>query len=336
MLRCSFQRAPSPPSRAAHEKLAFSVCMESMPRESNIRLMRVTAPPFEHPSFPDHALVDSGGAEKLERFGSVVLRRPDPQALWPRLLPDAVWNAADLCFVRESDRGGHWESRAGRALEEWTIGFGNARFLIRPTPFKHVGIFPEQASNWVLLERFATQFDGGPPRLLNLFGYTGAASVIARQAGYEVTHVDASRTMLRQARENAVASGLPEDCMRVLLEDALTFCRREVRRGSEYHVILMDPPHSGRGPKGEKWRFETGIAPLVAEAGKLLAERSFLCLSTYAIGFSPLSLANLLSGLEGGECDVRELALPEGDGERSGRYLPAGFCARWWRGLADR
>lgn len=294
---------------------------------------------YRQPAFPDHELLDSGGGEKLERFGALVLRRPDPQALWrPRLGPEA-WAAADLTFERESDRGGRWRARPGAhpaarvAEPEWEVAFGEARFLLRPTPFKHVGLFPEQAATWRLLADLRPGFGPGP-RLLNLFGYTGAASVIAAQAGFAVTHVDASRQSLAWLGENAARSGLPERALRILLEDALVFARREARRGSRYEVLLVDPPSYGRGPKGEKWELDTGLAPLVEALAELVAERALLVLSTYAVGHSPLSLANLLADLPAGRIDAGELALPESARSTGApRWLPAGFCARWSRGL---
>lgn len=293
-------------------------------------------PVFEHPPFPDHALLDSGEGEKLERFGEVVLRRPDPQALWRRRAPAELWEEAHLCFVRESDRGGRWEPAPGApaaargSRAEWPCRYAGATLLARPAPFKHVGIFPEQAANWELVRRVRPLLGDGPPRLLNLFAYTGAASVLAVQAGYEVTHVDASRSAIAWTLDNLAASGLSRDAVRVLCDDAPAFVRREARRGARYHVVLLDPPHHGRGPRGETWQFEQGIAPLVAAAGELLEERALLVLSTYAIGYSPLALVNLLQELPGGRLEAGELALPEGRGER---LLPAGFCARWTRGL---
>lgn len=291
------------------------------------------------PAFPGHALLDSGEGEKLERFGEVVLRRPDPQALWRRRLPEADWRAADLGFVRESDRGGRWEPGPGvrpflRGPEpSWTVDFRDARLVVRPTPFKHVGLFPEQAANWELVRTAGETLGhpgGAPPRLLNLFGYTGAASVLAALQGWEVTHVDASRASVAWLRENMAASGLGERAIRVFVDDALALARREVRRGSRYHAVLLDPPHYGRGPKGEKWQLETGLAPLLEAVRDLLEERSLLVLSTYAVGYSPLAFRNLLEELGGGEVSAGELALPE---QGSARLLPAGFCARWWRGL---
>lgn len=291
---------------------------------------------FEHPPFPDHVLLDSGGGEKLERFGPLLLRRPDPQALWRRRAPEALWDSAHLRFVRESDRGGRWEvgedaPQVARAPQpQWPCRFAAATFLVRPTPFKHLGLFPEQAANWAFVEELRPRFPEPRPRLLNLFAHTGVASVLAAQGGYSVTHVDASRSAIAWALDNAQASGLARDALRVICDDALAFARREVRRGARYEGILLDPPHFGRGPKGETWRLEQGLAPLVEAAGALLAERSFLVLSTYAVGYSPLAFENLLGELEGGDVSVGELALPEESGERR---LPAGFCARWARGL---
>lgn len=302
----------------------------------------VRVQPSVFPPIPlqSYELIDSGAGEKLERFGEVVLRRPDPQALWRRRRPDRDWKNADLTFVRESDRGGRWQPGPGvrpflRAAEpSWKIDHGSAKFVIRPTPFKHVGLFPEQASNWDFISRVGRELKGSgqpAPRLLNLFGYTGAASVLAAADGWEVTHVDASKQSVAWLRENIAASGLPERVMRLMVDDALGFARREVRRESKYAAILLDPPHYGRGPKGEKWQLENSLAALVESAGALLEERGVLVLSTYAVGYSPLAFQNILGDLGQGNVSVGELAVRErGDG---GRLLPAGYCARFSRGL---
>ncbi len=314
---------------------------QGRPRRSARLKPRLFAPP----PFPDHELVDSGAGEKLERFGSFTLRRPDPQALWPRRADEREWARADLAFERDPDSGGkrgRWVAgprarpELARAEPEWTIRWRGASCIVRPTPFKHVGLFPEQAANWQFVAD-ARERLGGPgerPRLLNLFGYTGIASIVAVQAGYDVTHVDASKTSLAWLKENAAASGLADNALRVLLDDALAFARREVRRGSRYHAILVDPPHFGRGPKGETWQFEDHMTPLVEALRELAAERAFLVLSTYAIGFSPLSFHNLLGALGPGRIDSGELALPEREAPGlSRRFLPCGFCARWSRGF---
>ncbi len=302
---------------------------------------------FEPPPLKAYALLDSGGSEKLERFGSVVLRRPDPQALWRKRLPETRWQAADLAFVRESDRGGRWEASPGAAREArgvepaWSVDLGSARVLVRPTPFKHVGLFPEQGSNWAAIEAVRAELgeggdDGEPPRLLNLFGYTGAASVLAARAGWSVTHVDASKAAISWAVDNAEASGLGRKGLRVVCEDALRFARREQRRGSRYAAILLDPPHYGRGPKGEVWRLEDHLAEIVEVAGDLADDRAIIILSTYAVGYSPLAFVNLFQDLGSGSTLAGELVLseePAGPDDRP-RLLPAGFCARWARGCS--
>ncbi len=309
---------------------------------------------FEAPALADYALLDSGQGEKLERFGPLTLRRPDPQALWRRRRGDEVWASADLTFVRESDRGGRWEARRGAPAEarekqpEWRVSHAGAELIIRPTPFKHVGLFPEQAANWAAIEALGAELKGGAPRLLNLFGYSGAASVLAAKAGWEVTHVDASKASITWAVDNAEASGLGRGGLRVVCEDALRFARREARRGSTYDAILMDPPHYGRGPKGEVWRLEEHLAELVEVAGQLANPAAMVILSTYAVGHSPLAFVNLFGDLDGGSVAAGELAIPEARGDSAGsaagrgdevegaarRWLPAGFCARWARGCA--
>ncbi|HIG88155.1 MAG TPA: SAM-dependent methyltransferase [Planctomycetes bacterium] len=295
-------------------------------------VLSVAVFPFE--SLADYCLLDSGAGEKLERFGDLVLARPDPQALWCRRLDQAEWDAADLHFQRESDRGGRWEAGPtapkGAAEEgfSWTVAHRGASFVLRPTPFKHVGLFPEQAGNWEWLV--------GPDQpagqsMLNLFGYTGVASVIAVAGGFQVTHVDASRQSLSWAIENLVASGLAKDSMRVICDDALAFARREVRRGKQYDAIMLDPPHYGRGPKGELWQLEAGLEALVQCALQLLAPGGRLVLSTYAVGHSPLTLQELFRAHahSGDDFAAAELALEEEQREGlNSRLLPAGFGVR--------
>ncbi len=304
---------------------------------------------FRAPRFSDYALLDSGGGEKLERLGPFVLRRPDPRALWAQRLAQADWNRADLRFELDPESGGkrgRW--LGGDAAERgWSASYaaagldGPVRFHVRPGSFRHVGVFPEQAANWswmVGLARPLHRAGPEPPRLLNLFGYTGIASLVARRAGFHVTHVDASKTALTALRENLALSGLASDGLRMLCDDALAFARREVRRGSRYAGILVDPPHHGRGPKGELWQLGEHLAPLIDVCAELVGERAFLCLSTYATTTSPLGLANLFGALAfaGGEVTVGELALEEDPHPSSpSRSLPCGACARWTRGLHE-
>jgi 23S rRNA (cytosine1962-C5)-methyltransferase len=298
--------------------------------------MESLALPF--PGLSSYSLLDSGDGEKLEDLAGIILRRPDPQAIWHRRLGQDDWLSAELCFERETDRGGVWLPAGGK--KEWELpievpGLSEAaagtRILIRPTPFKHIGVFPEQASNWVWLEqkRLALSAAGvEKPRLLNLFAYTGVASVLAAKAGWEVTHVDSSKVSLDWASENAQLSDLPPYALRWMCEDALKFAGREVRRDNQYHAVMLDPPAYGRGPKGEKWLFESGIATLLADCSKLLNREtsSFgLCMSAYAIEFSPLAIFNLMRSLGFDQVEVGELALPEQGGFRQ---LPCGYCAR--------
>jgi 23S rRNA (cytosine1962-C5)-methyltransferase len=287
------------------------------------------------PDLPaDYALLDCGGGEKLERFGPWVLRRPDPQAMWRPSLDAAAWDRADLSFVRESDRGGRWETRrsGNPPPDTWTIAHRAARFVIRPTPFKHVGLFPEQSGNWAwTAERIGELRSAGTqrPALLNLFAYTGAATLLATQAGAFVTHVDASKPALRWAKENAAAAELASDAVRWIEDDVASFVRREIRRGKRYAGILLDPPPYGRGPGGEKWEFEADIVPLMEACMRLLSDGpAFVVLSCYAVGTSPLAFHNLLADLGPGDVTAGELAIPQQDGQR---WLPAGLCGRWCR-----
>lgn len=304
---------------------------------------------FEPASVEGYELVDSGRGWKLERFGSRLLSRPDPQALWDRHLPDSDWDAANLRFEREEPRGGlvpagvpagkggKWK---GRDRSDWVLDDGDLRYVLKPTRFKHVGLFPEQATNWRWIEAMGRELGTGPgvppserPKLLNLFGYTGAASLVASRAGFDVTHVDASRTTLGWVKENLEASQLPPDELRLILDDAFAFARREVRRERRYAGVLLDPPHYGRGPKGEKWQLEEQLADLLTTVGGLLEPKSFCILSTYAVGYSPMAFQNMFAELDPLGQDVSiesgELVIPE----RGGRFLPCGFCSRWSRGF---
>lgn len=289
---------------------------------------------FPSEALSAYSLLDSGAGMKLERFGELVLVRPDPQALWGKRLSSQEWEAADLHFKRESDRGGRWEagSHAPKGVSkdgfQWTVSHRGITVILRPTPFKHVGMFPEQAGNWEWL----MDSKSAPDRtMLNLFGYTGVASVIAAASGFRVTHVDASRLSLGWARENLDASGLGKDAMRVICDDALAFARREVRRGKLYDAIMMDPPHYGRGPKGELWRLEDGLEELIHTGLQLLAPGGRLVLSTYAVGHSPLTLQELFRAQirKGDHFAAAELALEEETREGlHSRHLPAGFGVR--------
>lgn len=272
-----------------------------------------------------YELLDSGREEKLERFGEVVLSRPDPQALWEKMLSAAEWAKAAGRFEREGRDGG-W---TGKLQKEWPIEFAGFTFLIRPTSFKHVGLFPEQESNW----RWSQDLIKGARRevsVLNLFGYTGAATLAAAAAGAQVTHVDASKTAVAWARENAKLSGLEERPVRWITEDVLKFVNREIKRGAKYDAIIMDPPAFGHGPGGELWKFEEHFLELVNLCRQLLSDKPlFVLMNGYAAGYSPLAFAYNLQEFQkrfGGAIEYGDLAIEQ---QGSDRLLPCGIFARW-------
>ena len=277
----------------------------------------------------DYALLDSGGGRKLERYGPYKVVRPEPQCLWtPRLAPGA-WDAADAVFdPTDEEDAGRWRFN-GRPKEVWPLSWGEARFNGRFTAFRHLAFFPEQAANWTWLDA-AVRGAGGQPRVLNLFGYTGVASLVMAAAGAAVTHVDASKKAVAWARENAELSGLAERPIRWITEDARKYVAREVRRGSKYEGIILDPPKYGRGPGGEVWRLFEDLPELAGLCAELLSENAkFLVLNAYAERISGAALAGLLAEKlagRGGRIEWGELALVE---ERGDRAIGMSFFARW-------
>ncbi|HEX8232296.1 MAG TPA: class I SAM-dependent methyltransferase [Caulobacteraceae bacterium] len=281
------------------------------------------------PGWGDYALVDSGGGRKLERYGRFLAVRPEPQCLWRPRLAEAEWAKAEAVFDPEGaeEDAGRW--RFSRPLpERFPLAWGEARFHGRFTPFRHLGFFPEQAANWAYIDDAVRAAER--PRVLNLFGYTGVASLVAAAAGAEVTHVDASRKAVGYARENAELSRLQDRPVRWIVEDARKYVAREARRGSRYDGIILDPPKYGRGPGGEVWRLFEDLPGLAAQCASLLSgEARFLILNVYAERVSGLSAAGLLAqALEGrgGRIDWGELALME---EAGGRGVGLSFFARW-------
>ena len=212
----------------------------------------------------DYGLIDSGNEEKLERYGKYVLRRPDPQALWKKILPETYWQNADATF--NGDRK-VWKKKNESMQNEWNISFDDLKFNIKPTAFKHTGVFPEQEMNWRFIkskvERRKAEEPKEPIKVLNLFGYTGGATLAALSAGAEVTHVDGSKTAITWAKENAELSGLDKKPVRWIVDDARKFVMREIKRGGKYDAIVMDPPSFGRGGKGEIWKIETDFINLL-------------------------------------------------------------------------
>ena len=243
----------------------------------------------------DYALLDSGQGRKLERFGALTLDRPEEQAIWTPRLGSAVWGNADAIFTGDTDEegAGRWKRRPGLA-ESWTCKHEAIRFSCRFTSFRHVGVFPEQEAHWSFMrERLKVRMEGERRSLLNLFGYTGIASLVAAEAGAEVTHVDASKKAIAWARDNQALSGLEDKPIRWIVDDAQKFVAREVRRGKRYHGILLDPPKYGRGPKGEVWDLFQNLPDILRLCRELIEPGGFLILTAYAIRASFLSFDRL-------------------------------------------
>lgn len=284
------------------------------------------------PGFADYALLDSGAGRKLERFGTVVVDRPEPQAMWQQRLAPARWLEADAQFKagkgEDDDEGGRW--RFDKPLPEtWPLHVLGTTILCRLTSFRHLGIFPEQLPHWEWMVERIKGVRGERPRVLNLFAYTGAASLIAAKAGAEVTHLDASKRAIGWARQNQAASKLDDAPIRWILDDARKFVAREVRRGRTYHVVLVDPPKFGRGPDNEVWDVFRDLAPLLRDCAHLLAPGpSSLVLTTYAIRASALATHALVAECMGraGDLESGELAVIEQSGER---LLPTSMFCRW-------
>lgn len=281
----------------------------------------------------DYALLDSGHGRKLERYGRYVVVRPEPQCLWAPRLPAQAWEAADAVFdPSDEEDAGRWRFRA-KPVEAWPLGWGDAKFHGRFTAFRHLAFFPEQAANWAWLDQRVRQRAhqaASQPKVLNLFGYTGVASLVMAAAGAAVTHVDASKKAVAWARENAELSGLAERPIRWITEDARKYVQREVRRGSRYDGIILDPPKYGRGPGGEVWRLFEDLPELAGLCAELLGENaSFLVLNAYAERISGAALSGLLAEkLPGraGSIEWGELALTEQAGDRQ---IGMSFYARW-------
>lgn len=279
-------------------------------------------------AWADYALLDSGDGRKLERYGPYTVVRPEPQCWWvPR---DAeAFSRADAVFdPTDEDEAGRWRF-AGRPIETFPLAWGNVRFTGRFTPFRHLAFFPEQAANWQWLDARIRGLEH--PKVLNLFGYTGVASLACAAAGAEVTHVDASKKSVAWARDNAAQSGMAKAPIRWIVEDARKYVAREVRRGSKYHGIILDPPKYGRGPDGDVWRLFEDLPGLLKDCAALLADDAdFLLMNAYAARISGISLAHLMREAmadRGGRIDWGELALSE-DG-RDARAIGLSFFARW-------
>lgn len=239
--------------------------------------------------FYDYELIDAVGGERLERWGDIILIRPDPQIIWNGERKDPRWRNPHAIYHRSTSGGGHWEV-VKKVPDVWSIKFKDLTFRLKPMGFKHTGLFPEQAVNWDLADKLIRQA-GRPIKVLNMFAYTGGATVACLNAGASVTHVDASKGMVQWAKENAVASGLADRPVRWLVDDCVKFVKREIRRGNKYDAIIMDPPSYGRGPDGEVWKLEQQIGELLCDTAKLLSDDAlFVFLNSYTGGLSPTIL----------------------------------------------
>ncbi len=283
-------------------------------------------------NWKDYELIDTSGGERLERWGNIILIRPDPQIIWDTPKTNPLWKQAHARYHRAQTGGGSWQELK-KVPAMWKIEYSGLTFQLKTMGFKHTGIFPEQAVNW----DFAMQkirAANRPVKVLNLFGYTGAATLACLKAGAEVCHVDASKGMVAWARENAAASGLGDRPVRWLVDDCVKFVQREQRRGNTYDGIIMDPPSYGRGPNGEVWKLEEQLYPLVELCVPVLSENPlFFILNSYTTGLSPAVMEYLLGVLIqkkfGGSVSSDEIGLPVTE---SGLVLPCGSTAIWQSG----
>lgn len=282
-------------------------------------------------AWTDYKLIDAASGEKLELWKSYLLRRPDPQAVWQVQSEKKRWNRPDAWYHRSNSGGGSWQFLNKSLPQRWTVQYKNLTFNIKPMGFKHTGLFPEQAVNWDWFSGLIRNV-GRPIRVLNLFAYTGGATVAALSAGAEVVHVDASKGMVSWAKENVVSSGLEDKPVRFIVDDVVKFVRREFRRGRQYEAIIMDPPSYGRGPGGEVWKIEDQLFPLVEECMKILSDKPlFFLINSYTTGLSASVLTNVLSLSAckrfGGTVSADEIGLPMQAAK--GLYLPCGISGRW-------
>ena len=276
----------------------------------------------------DYELLDCGGGEKLERWGRHLLVRPDPQAIWPAVGRNPGWTRPDGRYFRSSTGGGHWDK--GKLPAQWQIRYRNLTFQVKPMNFKHTGIFPEQAVNWDFAME-AIRRAGRPISVLNLFGYTGAASVACAAAGASVCHVDAAKGMVAWGKENAKLSGLESAPIRWIVDDCGKFVAREIRRGSRYDGVIMDPPSYGRGPGGEIWKLEDNVYDLIALTAQVLTDDPlFFAVNSYTEGLSPAVMEYIvkttLCPVHGGHTHCDEIGLPV---SATGGVVPCGATAIW-------
>lgn len=278
----------------------------------------------------DYKLLDAGNGEKLEKWGSIILRRPDPQAIWPIDNKDLIWNKPDGFYHRSDKGGGYWDFKS-KLPEFWTVTYKNLKFKVSPTNFKHTGLFPEQAINWdYMIDKIKNS--NRKIKVLNLFAYTGAATMAVASAGADVVQVDASKGMTSWAKENMHLSNLDDCFIRFIVDDCVKFVEREIRRGNKYDAIVMDPPSYGRGPNGEVWKFEHNIYNLIKLCMNVLSDKPlFFLINSYTTGISSTVLDNILKTTmlvkyPNGIVSSGEIGLPI---EKNNLVLPCGIYGRW-------
>lgn len=280
-------------------------------------------------NWKDYKIIDTSDGDKLESWQGKILVRPDPQIIWKTERKNPLWNKADGIYHRSQKGGGQWEFRK-KLPESWNVNYGNLKFVIRPTGFKHTGLFPEQAVNWDYMSE-KIKNAGRPVKVLNLFAYTGGATLACAEAGASVCHVDSSKGIVAWAKENAAASSLSDRPIRWIVDDCLKFVQREIRRGNKYDAIIMDPPSYGRGTNGEVWKLEDCIYELVSICSDVLSDNPlFFLLNSYTTGLSPSVMAYMLADILvpkfGGSVSADEIGLPV---KQSGLALPCGNTSIW-------
>ena len=275
--------------------------------------------------FKDYELIDASNGERLERWKDIILIRPDPQIIWESERTNPLWNQAHARYHRSEKGGGYWESYKP-VPDVWSVEFENLKFNLKPMGFKHTGLFPEQAVNWALMSDLI-KAENREIKVLNLFGYTGAASLACAAAGAQVTHVDASKGMVTWGKENAKISGLADKPIRWIVDDCVKFAQREIRRGNKYDGIVMDPPSYGRGPSGEVWKLEAQLAGLLDLTAQLMSDNPlFLLLNSYTGGVSPTILNFMVKERFGGNAESSEIGLKVTD---KNLVLPCGNTTVW-------
>jgi 23S rRNA (cytosine1962-C5)-methyltransferase len=283
-------------------------------------------------NWQDYELIDAGNGNKLERWGERILLRPDPQAVWPCIKTSHYWGKIDAVYHRSNKGGGEWEYNR-KFPERWVIGYKDLKFNIGTLGFKHTGLFPEQAVNWDWMSELIRNSGREEVKVLNLFSYTGGATLATSKAGANVVHVDASRGMVSWAKDNFAASGMTNSPVRYIVDDCVKFVQREGRRENKYHGIIMDPPSYGRGPKGETWKIEDMIYDHVKECVDILEDKPlFFLINSYTTGLSPHVLCNIMDltikEKFGGTITSDEIGLPI-TSSTSGLVLPCGASGRW-------